>query len=167
MEQITVPVWTEEKMTQEEMSHPRLSMIKNRAFFEMIALRDYMFDSFPGLTECTVYTVGDNKVYSCGELYSNEKLYEELDSICLGWTLEANLDGSLFNSLREIPASYASATAVFLLCRPMMEVFGEETLENLGQVLQEFSNTGMSSGTFINLLEHYSPGYLDPFGEEL
>lgn len=167
MEQIIVPVWTEEKMTQEDMAHPRLSMIKNRAFFEMIALRDYMFDSFPGLTECTVYTVGDNNVYRCGELYSNKKLYEELDSICLGGTLEANLNGSFFHSLGDIPASYAAATAVFLLCIPMMEIFGEETLENLGRILQEFSNTGMSSDTFMNLLEHYSLGYFDTSGGEL
>ena len=49
----------------------------------------------------------------------------------------------------------------------MMEIFGEETLENLGRILQEFSNTGMSSDTFMNLLEHYSLGYFDTSGGEL
>ena len=156
MEQITVPVWTEEKMTQEEMSHPRLSMIKNKAFFEMIALRDYMFDSFPGLDECTVYATRSAQPFKCGELYSNDRIHEELDAICLTKTLDANLTGIVFDSLQDIPAAYAAAVAVMMISRPMMQIFGEETVEDLGGILAEFSNTGISSETFMNLLENYS-----------
>ena len=156
MQNIITPVWTEEKIYQEEMTHSRLSMIKNRALFETIALRDYMFDSFPGLDECTVYSPRSAEPISCGELYDNDRIHEELDAICLTKTLDANLTGMLFDSLGEVPVAYASDIAVYMVSMPMMGVFGKGPLEELGQILHEFSHTGLSSSTFMDLLQNYS-----------
>jgi len=149
----------------------RISMVKTRAFFEVKAFIQYMFESFPSL--CKSLGRGETKetcselecretfpqIQNCNcmtmeEFYSDEELFSQLDMFCLSENLEVQFK-DYADSIEELPTPLMAGYTVCVMLQPLMNAFKEEVRETLPQIMGEFTNVEISADTFRFLYENY------------
>ncbi len=171
MSNMTTPIHFPDWSPQDGLPMIRISMVKTRAFFEIKAFMQYMFESFPSLRKslgrgetnetCSQPDCREtfSQVQNCTcmtfeEFYSNEELFGTLDMFYLSKNLEIQFKDEV-DSIEDLPTQIMSGYMVLSILQPLMDAFKEEVRDRLPKIMSEFTSTEISADTFMFLYENY------------